>query len=231
MVQLVPWPRCLLLGSVLLWTASCASAVSARVDGGFSTLRSLGKTQLQLNTYVESLKADSFIVWPNFLEVQQDLTDLCNDLDKRFDNGEMKEAAVKGPKSTASPVAYNGPQQRTVIEAIRKTSTCWLDYMYPQTEIEEKLLLYLDVFRMQLGQSLDCNFNFEDTECQYARYSIGGYYRRHSDSHQPSGNNLLIQCFSLYTVFMHLSFTSYYMVPTILTLPDRLSYIFIIGRS
>ena len=188
MVMLVQLLRGLLIVSEPLLIAY-ASASTVRVLRG---LQSLGKTQSQLNSCVESLKADSYIVWPNFFEVRQDLTDLCKDLDERFESGEMREAAVKGPKRSSGLVTYNGPQQRTVIEAIRKTSTCWLEYVHPKTEIEEKLLLYLDVFRMQLGESLSCNFNFEDTECQYARYSIGGYYRRHSDSHRPSGKLALL---------------------------------------
>jgi SM-20-related protein len=39
---------------------------------------------------------------------------------------------------------------------------------------------------MQLGVELDCEFDFEDTEILYARYPIGGYYKRHSDSHTIS---------------------------------------------
>jgi SM-20-related protein len=69
---------------------------------------------------------------------------------------------------------------------IRKTSTCWLDYLDPKTDIENSLLMFLDAFRLQLCEALYCDLNFEDTEVLYARYPEKGFYRKHSDSHAPA---------------------------------------------
>lgn len=124
------------------------------------------------------------MVWPNFLEAKQDLTELCSDLDARFACGEMREAGVKGPRAE-EPVAYHAAQQRTVLTAVRKTATCWLDYALPKSDIEAKLLQFFDAFRMQLGERLSWDFSFEDTEMLYARYPEGGYYKNHCDSHAP----------------------------------------------
>ena len=65
------------------------------------------------------------------------------------------------------------------------TSTVWLDYIFPKTIIEKNLLQFLDAFRMQLVSILERDLNFEDTETLYARYPEGGFYKRHSDSHEP----------------------------------------------
>lgn len=151
---------------------------------GFGRLQSLCKSEEQLISPLATLSKEGWVAWPDFFEAQADMVALCNDLDDRFASGEMREAGVKGPRA-AGPVAYHGAQQRTVLTAVRKTATCWLDYALPKSEIEAKLLQYVDAFRMQLGERLGYSFDFEDMEVLYARYPEGGYYKRHSDSHAP----------------------------------------------
>jgi Rps23 Pro-64 3,4-dihydroxylase Tpa1-like proline 4-hydroxylase len=71
------------------------------------------------------------------------------------------------------------------VTSIRSTATDWLDYLSPRTEVEGRLLQYLDAFRMQLCAALDLDLDFDDTEVLYARYPVGGFYRAHCDSHSP----------------------------------------------
>jgi hypothetical protein len=76
---------------------------------------------------------------------------------------------------------------------IRKNKLIWLDYLSPKTNIESNLLQYLDVFRMQLAESLSLDLNFEDTEVLFAYYPVGGYIGWHHNGNAP-GYNLVITC-------------------------------------
>ena len=66
-------------------------------------------------------------------------------------------------------IPYDAVQARSVLPAVRKTSTQWLDNFQPKSSIESKLLMFLDVFRMQLCEELCVDLNFLDTEVLYAR--------------------------------------------------------------
>jgi len=133
------------------------------------------------------LVKDQYVVWPHFL-VKADVNELCADMEHRFAIGDMKDAAVKGStmsagQAAAAPLAYDGPQQRTVIPSVRNTATCWLDLIAPKSDVEGKLMVYLDTFRLLLASHLDLDLELEDTETLFARYPIGGFYKQHSDSH------------------------------------------------
>jgi len=151
----------------------------------FGVLKSPSIPQAILSDNINNLNEYNFTVWPNFLN-REDLAEIREDVEKRQESGVMKVAAVKGPRiSEAQRNEHDMQQHRTVIESIRKTSTVWLDYTEPKSEIEIKLLMYLDVFRMKLAEELQLDLNFFDTEVLYAYYPIGGFYKKHSDSHSP----------------------------------------------
>lgn len=130
-------------------------------------------------------------MWPNFLS-QSDLHEIFNDIENRFTNGDMLEAAVKGEivpvieqPGRLGLFENQDIETRMVTKRIRNTATCWLDLQEPKSLIEEQLLQYLHVFRKQLGNQLSLNFDLEDTEVLYARYPQGGFYKKHSDSRIP----------------------------------------------
>ena len=132
---------------------------------------------------LKRLKDSKYTVWTNFL-LTEDIMDISNDIDNRYENGNMFEAGVKGSTSSAASIPYNGIQQRTVISQVRNTSIEWLDILNPKSEIESKLLKYLDAFRMKLSEELSLDLSFDDTEVLYARYPMGGFYKKHCDSHE-----------------------------------------------
>ena len=150
----------------------------------FGRLRSPAKTPAQLDVGLSLLDSQRFVIWPDFLE-RGDLAELYTDLESRYESGEMREAAVKGKKLNM-PLPYGGPQQRAVMGDIRVTSTCWLDYLQPQTTVEGRLLQFLDGFREQVGAYVGEDLCMEDTEVLYARYPVGGFYKQHCDSHFPA---------------------------------------------
>ena len=132
---------------------------------------------VKLQSQMVDLKANQFVVWPNFL-VEDDLRELNDDLEERYVANELVEAAIKG---VVRDVPYDAIQSRSVETSVRKTSTVWLDNFEPKTSIESRLLLYMDVFRMQLQEELQVDLEYLDTEVLYARYPIGGYYKIHQD--------------------------------------------------
>lgn len=134
-----------------------------------------------LKSNIDLLQEQRYLIWPNFLD-SEDILELHDDIESRYQRGEMKDAGVKGRNVNS----YIGQQGSSVMTDIRKTSICWLDYLDPKTDIENSLLMFFDAFRLQLCDALTCELNFEDTEVLYARYPEMGFYSRHSDSHVPA---------------------------------------------
>lgn len=153
----------------------------------FQSLSTPPISKLLLNKNLLVLQSQKYLVWEDFLE-KKDILEIFGDLEGRYSRGEMAQAAVKGSSNLAASVPYNAVQSRQIHTEIRKTSTVWLDYLRPKTITESKLLQYLDAFRMQLCEKLQCDLSFEDTEALYAHYPVDGFYKKHADSHAPGLN-------------------------------------------
>ena len=147
------------------------------------TLKTVQIPFSKLQNKMVDLKEQQYVIWPNFL-VDEDLKELNQDLENRYVANELVEAAIKGV--VTHDVPYDAVQSRSVETSVRKTSTVWLDNFQPKTLIESRLLLYMDVFRMQLQQELQVDLEYLDTEVLYARYPVGGYYKIHQDRCLPS---------------------------------------------
>ena len=159
------------------------ASIQSKLISPFGLLKTPPIFQQTCLDNLKRLKDSKYTVWTNFLS-KEDIMDISNDIDNRYDNGNMFEAGVKGSTSSAASIPYNGVQQRTVISQVRNTSIEWLDILNPKSEIESKLLKYLDAFRMKLSEELSLDLSFDDTEVLYARYPMGGFYKKHCDSHE-----------------------------------------------
>jgi hypothetical protein len=126
-------------------TMSSISRIYGANELSFGSLLTPGVSQDIMNLNIDHLNLNRYTIWPNFL-MNEDLAAVCLDLDERYDRGDMRDAAVKGPSTSTSDVIpsqeYNELSRRSVIASVRKTSTVWLDYMHPSSDTESKLFRY-----------------------------------------------------------------------------------------
>jgi Rps23 Pro-64 3,4-dihydroxylase Tpa1-like proline 4-hydroxylase len=133
---------------------------------------------------VSELLSQRFTVFRNFVNAADGMR-IALDLEARYDSGRMKNAGVKG---------LVGRPNRHVNTNIRQTSTVWLNREGEGAEggghkkgghtdmMDTSLHLFLETFREELAQELQLPLEPHDTELLYARYPVGGFYTRHSDS-------------------------------------------------
>lgn len=147
-----------------------------------NSLKSLQLTKLQLKPYLQKLNEYGFVVFPNFLN-SDDINLVFHDISFRKDLGELREAAIEGPKVDSYSSSYDSNIR--VVSKVRNADLMWLNHQYPKNVLEYNVLIHFDNFRKELSSILQLDLQEEETECFYASYPIGGYYKKHIDSYSP----------------------------------------------
>jgi len=171
---------------IAMWSvhARSCSSLAGSASSSSSKMSTLPRSVDVLRRGVSELLSQRYTVFRNFVNTTDGMR-IALDMETRYDSGSMKDAGVKG--------LVDRPN-RHVNTNIRKTSTMWLDREGVGAErgrirnggqgdmMDASLHSFLETFREELMRELQLSLEPHDTELLYARYPVGGFYMRHSDS-------------------------------------------------
>jgi SM-20-related protein len=138
------------------------------------------------DNHLQTLDAQNWVVVPSFLPIEK-VTQIHNDLERRFRRDDMDLAGVRSTESAGEDnTGISGYDEIQEIELeSRRAYTVWLDHGCIGSATELELLNIIDGLRIQLGLFNKIALDESRSEVLYAHYPVGGFYGKHIDAHHP----------------------------------------------